>query len=829
MGSDQSGASQEIILQPSAPPATDLPGSRLEQVMSTRAGVKLKQFGYDQFGFGRPVSIPQMGAVQDDYILGPGDEIDVSLRGQQNAEYQVTVARDGRVILPLLNPVSAAGRPFGEFRRDLLSAISRAYLSTKAFVSISRLREISVLVTGEINNPGARIMTGLSTAADAILISGGVRKTGSLRAVRIVRGGRSISVDLYNLVTQRGNGRNVHLADGDRIIVPPLGRTVAVAGWVRLPGIFELPPGASSISVRSLSALAGGFEIRGKYRLSVLRQQADGQSRLTKVDERGQVRDGEILSVELAAEQVTNQAELAGGVTLAGRYAITDGMRLSELIRQPGADWKFSRHDLRRHFPAGCEFLYPPPHCFHARCSAEGRRRHAVADRRCRTGVFDGRSADVARLDEAFSSVQGACPKCGERSSGCADSAANKRGFASVRLGIPAPTWILASGDGHQSAHLEMPRAGIFPPGSVPALLPSQTMAGPNGTSSGAYPAQAYPNGTGAGGIYPSASYTNGHDQPYPNGASNYSSTGGGGSANPAATYQAMPYQGAPNAGTTNFPPGYPGAPGYPGYSGGSNGTPISPLAALQNMQNGIMAMPGAPSPNVPQGVLSNVPPGNLEEQNISGSQVPTNEEAVTFVQAARQLSVEPAIFANFLLDHSVVLSGAVRGPGLYFAGPSLTLDTLIDAAGGASSWADGSAIDVISTSLNQRTGTAATAHGNIQIEQVARYVVRPHDEFHVHEIYSDANFGSVTLQGEVEIGRRLSDNARRTPFSASGASGWPDRYRLSVRHDLPAPFRGEHRGARLSARGGRGAKPAHRRNDAGDHERHEPACAERF
>jgi protein involved in polysaccharide export with SLBB domain len=168
-------------------------------------------------------------------------------------------------------------------------------------------------------------------------------------------------------------------------------------------------------------------------------------------------------------------------------------------------------------------------------------------------------------------------------------------------------------------------------------------------------------------------------------------------------------------------------------------------------MQYGNLAMPGAPSPNVPQGVLSNVPPGNLEEQNISGSQVPTNEEAVTFVQAARQLSVEPAVFANFLLDHSVVLSGAVRGPGLYFAGPNLTLDTLIDAAGGASSWADGSAIDVISTSVDQRKGTAATAHGTVEFERVASYVIRPHDEFHVHEVYSDANFGSVTLQGEVK------------------------------------------------------------------------------
>jgi protein involved in polysaccharide export with SLBB domain len=279
----------------------------------------------------------------------------------------------------------------------------------------------------------------------------------------------------------------------------------------------------------------------------------------------------------------------------------------------------------------------------------------------------------------------------------------------------------------------------LTPPGSVPTFMPPQAMTNPSGTSFGAYPAPSYPNGTGAG--YPGAGYTNGattnpNYQNYPNGASNYSSTSSNGSANPTA-----PYQGAANAGTANLQPNYPGR---------INGNPISPFNAYQNTQYGALAMPGASSPSVPQGVLSNVPPGNLQEQNISGSQVPTNEEAVTFVQAARQLSVEPTIFANFLLDHSVVLSGAVRGVGLYFAGPSLTLDTLIDAAGGTSSWADGSAIDVISTSLDRKTGTAATAHGTVRVEQVANYIVKPHDEFHVHEIYSDANFGSVTLQGEV-------------------------------------------------------------------------------
>jgi len=334
---DQLNRAPEIILQPSATPNTNLPVSRLEEVMSRRTGVKLRQFGYDQLGMGHAVSIPQMGAVQDDYVLGPGDEVIVSLRGQENSEYRTTVDRNGQLVLPRLNPISAAGRTFGDFRQDLQRAVSHAYVSTQVFVSVSRLRQISVLVTGEVTNPGARIMTGLSTPADAIAISGGVKKTGSLRAVRVFRGGRVLGVDLYDLITQRGGGQTIHLADGDRIVVPPLGRTAAVTGWVRLPGIYELAPGASAISVRGLTLLAGGYEVRGKYNLSVLRLQRDGQSQMTSVSDGESVRDGEILFVQPAAAQTVSQATLSGGTVLAGRYAVRNGSRLSSLIKSPGA------------------------------------------------------------------------------------------------------------------------------------------------------------------------------------------------------------------------------------------------------------------------------------------------------------------------------------------------------------------------------------------------------------------------------------------------------------------------------------------------------------
>ena len=77
--------------------------------MSARTGYKLKQFGYDQLSSGSSVTVPQTGAVQDSYVLGPGDEIDVTLRGQENSEFTTTVDRNGQVVLPGLHPLLQPG------------------------------------------------------------------------------------------------------------------------------------------------------------------------------------------------------------------------------------------------------------------------------------------------------------------------------------------------------------------------------------------------------------------------------------------------------------------------------------------------------------------------------------------------------------------------------------------------------------------------------------------------------------------------------------------------------------------------------------------------
>jgi polysaccharide biosynthesis/export protein len=312
--------------------------SVLENVLSDRAGHPLRLFGYDQVGVSGNVVVPQTGTVQDDYVLGPGDEIVVVLRGQENSQFSATVDRNGQIVLPKTGPVPAAGKTLANFRQDLIAAVQRAYVSTQAYISVGQLRQVTVMVAGEIANPGMRILTGLSNPLDAILLSGGVKKSGSLRDIRLIRRDQTILIDLYGILTKRNNARLINLQDGDRVFVPPIGSTVAIAGYVRRPAIYELPAGQDAVSANELLILGNGAVLRGSTTASILRIMPDGKGKF--VDISGQlrvnVRDGEVMIVKSAVDISVGRVTLAGAVRTPGAFAVDRFKTLHQVL--PSSD-----------------------------------------------------------------------------------------------------------------------------------------------------------------------------------------------------------------------------------------------------------------------------------------------------------------------------------------------------------------------------------------------------------------------------------------------------------------------------------------------------------
>ncbi len=325
------GGTSPTLQVPNTP--VQLPQSDLERSFSARAGTQLRQFGYDVFGAARPVTVNRAGAIADSYVLGANDEIVATFRGQQQGTYRVRVDRDGRVVLPGLPPVAATGRTFGDFRHDLNAVVANTFVGTDVFISLGEVRQLSVMVVGEVNNPGMVQISALSTVVDALLLAGGVKQTGSLRDIRLYRGDQELPVDLYTLLTTQGTKITLSIQDGDRILVPPIRDVIAAAGDVRRPGIFELAPGQTRIGAESLLQLAGGLP-RNAYRYAVQRIEKDGTEKLTPLRSLSGnvVRGGEILFAQPLRNVVSGKVQLLGDVRLPGNYPLSHYGDLRSLV-----------------------------------------------------------------------------------------------------------------------------------------------------------------------------------------------------------------------------------------------------------------------------------------------------------------------------------------------------------------------------------------------------------------------------------------------------------------------------------------------------------------
>lgn len=302
------------------------------------------------------------GPVGEDYPLGPGDELTLTLWGDAQLALTLTVTREGSVTLPDVGEVAVAGLPLGAARERIRAALARVYSglrgasgrsTTSLSLSIGRLRSIQVFLLGHVVRPGGYTLSAVSRALNALYAAGGPTIDGSLRDVRILRGGEVVAhVDLYDVILKGAGQEMLRLENGDVVFVPPAERRVSVSGPLRRAGRIELKPGEE---LRELLRIAGGVLPEADLaRAQIdrvtppeLREQRPGQGRIAIDVPLGDVlsgaaadvplRDADSLQVfELPARR-GNTVHLTGrGVVRPGHYEYRPGMKVSELIALAG-------------------------------------------------------------------------------------------------------------------------------------------------------------------------------------------------------------------------------------------------------------------------------------------------------------------------------------------------------------------------------------------------------------------------------------------------------------------------------------------------------------
>jgi polysaccharide export outer membrane protein len=335
-----------IITEAAPRPPRAIVPSEFELFLEGTLGRKLPRFGNDLLlPDARDFALPATATVPPDYVLGPGDNIDISLTGSIEGNFNSSIDNDGRLFLPRVGPVMMAGVRYGDLRTRVTAAVGNQYRNFTANVTVKQLRGIRVYVTGFAASPGAYTVSSLSTLVNAVLAAGGPSAGGSFRKAVLMRGNRQVAeLDLYDLLLRGDRSRDVVLQNEDVINIAPLGAQVAMIGSVNAEAVYETRPGES---LDALLKLAGGPAVLADTSRLVLFRTRDSETLIGReIARRDAAQEaavgGDIVSVLASGSLLQPQSRqavlvrLEGEVARPGSYLVKPGSSLGAVLEQAG-------------------------------------------------------------------------------------------------------------------------------------------------------------------------------------------------------------------------------------------------------------------------------------------------------------------------------------------------------------------------------------------------------------------------------------------------------------------------------------------------------------
>ncbi|MCM5509524.1 MULTISPECIES: SLBB domain-containing protein [Vibrio] len=336
LGAASSSADTEIPEMKKSERATEVSGKDTEAVNEQKAS-ELPYFGYDVFSGGSLDFTPVDNLpVPHDYIIAPGDEVRVQLYGKSYSDLKLKIDREGKLNIPEYGPEYVAGQTFSELKSYVASLIQRKSIGVEAVVSLSAMRTMQVFVTGDVKQPGAYNVNGLTTLSQALIAAGGIKFTGSLRDIKVKRLGKTVvSFDAYDLIVNGNSSQDIRLQAGDTILVPAKQAEIVVKGEVLRPAHYEIKLDSR---LNGLINIAGGA-LPSAYlsKVSVKRRSVKGIEPLTldlssPHGENFKLQAGDEVSLLPVGDKLDNAIALRGELFRQGAYQFVEGLRISDVI-----------------------------------------------------------------------------------------------------------------------------------------------------------------------------------------------------------------------------------------------------------------------------------------------------------------------------------------------------------------------------------------------------------------------------------------------------------------------------------------------------------------
>tara|TARA_B100001250_G_scaffold214144_1_gene183690 strand:- start:3156 stop:5105 length:1950 start_codon:yes stop_codon:yes gene_type:complete len=206
-------------------------------------------FGYGYFK--RKINFFDNVPTPIDFKLGAGDEIILSLWGQVNLQEKFTINKDGLIYYKNIGFINLANKTIDEAELILIDKLSQTYStikntenSTNVMLELGKLRSVNVYFSGQISNPGIHVIHPFSDIFSAIIQADGIKVSGSLRNVQLIRDRKIIhTIDFYDFFTNgKSDFSNIRILEGDVIHIPQVENRSEILGAIHQPGYYELRP-----------------------------------------------------------------------------------------------------------------------------------------------------------------------------------------------------------------------------------------------------------------------------------------------------------------------------------------------------------------------------------------------------------------------------------------------------------------------------------------------------------------------------------------------------------------------------------------------------------
>ncbi len=274
------------------------------------------------------------------YILGPGDQLDVNIYGIQQFGYSATISKNGTVNIPNVGEIFLSGLAFEAAKNKLQKQLGRIYTTlpsngSKLSVSVSNYRTILVTIIGA-QQPGNYRLSAMSSVYNALHVAGGPSDIGSYRKIELIRNNKVIrTIDLYRFLTKGDQSDNVSLTDNDVIRIPSYDGRITLEGEIKRPGIFEVINGEN---LQNIINYASGFTENAYKNRILVKQKTNTELKVTDLNETTfgayVPKAGDLISVDKILDRYENRVQIKGAVFRPGEYSLplTGTMTIKDLV-----------------------------------------------------------------------------------------------------------------------------------------------------------------------------------------------------------------------------------------------------------------------------------------------------------------------------------------------------------------------------------------------------------------------------------------------------------------------------------------------------------------